>query len=355
MGFCGGSAPVDDADRHIRHRSLQLAGMVESDNKMLSMVKKLLLLGAGESGKSTIFKQARIIHASGYSEGELAQFRSIIHRNVLEGIRVLVEQVNSKNMDVEEQNEELADQALLWEAGTLNPEMADAIAKLWSDQTIQKVYEHRAEFQFGDGVAYFLSDAKRIGALDYVPTTEDALRARVRTSGVVSKDFNIKGVPHTLFDVGGQRSERRKWLPHFDHVTAVIFVAAISEYDQLLAEDQSKNRLHEALDLFGQVVNSKHFEKASVVLFLNKKDLYAEKIKTVDPKQWFPDYTGGCDYDKAEAYFKDAFCKRVDDAYKRDHMTVYTTCATDTQNIEIVFGAMQERLFAELEKNLEGI
>jgi len=329
--------------------------MVDLDNKTQSLVKKLLLLGAGESGKSTIFKQARIIHSSGYSDGELAQFRSIIHRNVLEGIRVLVEQVHSKNMDVEEQNEDLADQVLLWEPGTLNPEMADVIAQLWKDRVVQQVYEVRAGFQFGDGVAHFLNDVKRIGAVDYTPTTEDALHARVRTSGVVSKDFTIKGVPYQIFDVGGQRSERRKWLPHFDHVTAVIFVAAISEYDQVLAEDSSKNRVQESMDLFGQVVNSKHFENAGVVLFLNKRDLYAKKIKNVDPKQWFPDYTGGCDYDKAEAYFKDAFAKRVDDKYKRDHMTVYTTCATDTKNIEIVFGAMQEMLVQAAEKGLLGV
>ena len=33
------------------------------------------------------------------------------------------------------------------------------------------------------------------------------------------------------------------------------------------------------------------------MLFLNKRDLFEEKIKTVDPKKWFPDYTGGCNYD----------------------------------------------------------
>lgn len=40
-----------------------------------------------------------------------------------------------------------------------------------------------------------------------------------------------------MFDVSGQRSQRRKWIHIFDDVNAIIFVAAISEYDQYLRED----------------------------------------------------------------------------------------------------------------------
>lgn len=42
-----------------------------------------------------------------------------------------------------------------------------------------------------------------------------------------------------MFDVGGQRSERKKWMHCFENVTAVVFLAAISEYDQVLVEDET--------------------------------------------------------------------------------------------------------------------
>jgi len=42
-----------------------------------------------------------------------------------------------------------------------------------------------------------------------------------------------------LFDVGGQRSERKKWIHCFEDVTAIIFCVAMSEYDQVLQEDET--------------------------------------------------------------------------------------------------------------------
>ena len=61
----------------------------------------------------------------------------------------------------------------------------------------------------------------------------DVLRSRVRTTGIVQQDFQIKAKKYTMFDVGGQRNERRKWIHCCDNVTAVIFVTAVSEYDQV--------------------------------------------------------------------------------------------------------------------------
>ena len=97
--------------------------------------------------------------------------------------------------------------------------------------------------------------------------------------------------------------------------------------------------MDEALDLFEQIVNSHYFQNIDVMLFLNKRDLFAEKIQHTDPAKWFPDYTGGTNFDAAEAYFKNAFRKRVHNANKEVFM--YTTCATDTGNIQFVFDAVQ--------------
>jgi guanine nucleotide-binding protein G(i) subunit alpha len=95
-----------------------------------------------------------------------------------------------------------------------------------------------------------------------------------------------------MFDVGGQRSERKKWIHCFENVTAVIFLAAISEYDQVLIEDETMNRMQEALTLFDSICNSKWFSSTSMILFLNKVDLFKEKLTKKPLSDYFPDFTG---------------------------------------------------------------
>ena len=70
----------------------------------------------------------------------------------------------------------------------------------------------------------------------------------------------MHGLSVHLVDVGGQRSERKKWLHCFASVDAVVFVAALSEYDQSLAEDPKVNRVQESVKLFGSVCSVKWFK-----------------------------------------------------------------------------------------------
>lgn len=115
-----------------------------------------------------------------------------------------------------------------------------------------------------------------------------------------------------MVDVGGQRSERRKWIHCFENVTSVMFLVALSEYDQYLHEvsevsgcslsptrnypssliTQKINRMQESLSLFTNIVRYPWFSKSSVILFLNKKDLLEDKIMTSHLEDYFSDYTG---------------------------------------------------------------
>ena len=114
----------------------------------------------------------------------------------------------------------------------------------------------------------------------------------------------------------------------------------------ILSPTLPTHTLHEALDLFAQIVNSKHFVDADVIIFLNKKDLFYEKIQHVDPGTWFPEYKGGCDAEAAEAFFKEQFRKRVDDQSKLVYM--YTTCATDTGNMKTIFNAVTDMFASQM-------
>ena len=98
------------------------------------------------------------------------------------------------------------------------------------------------------------------------------------TSGISETFFQMQDFKVGLIDVGGQATERRKLLHCFETVSAVLFVVAMSEYDQVLKGDTNKNRMKESLKLFASVCNIRWFQKASMILFLNKKDVFEEKI-----------------------------------------------------------------------------
>jgi guanine nucleotide-binding protein G(i) subunit alpha len=95
-----------------------------------------------------------------------------------------------------------------------------------------------------------------------------------------------------MVDVGGQRNERRKWIHVFDSVTAIIYVTSLSEYDMVLEEDETMNRMRESMLLFDEICNCRYFKDTSIIIFFNKSDIFADKIKTTDLAVCFPDYTG---------------------------------------------------------------
>ncbi|MBW02057.1 Guanine nucleotide-binding protein G(k) subunit alpha, partial [Eschrichtius robustus] len=138
----------------------------------------------------------------------------------------------------------------------------------------------------------YLNDLDRISQTNYIPTQQDVLRTRVKTTGIVETHFTFKDLYFKMFDVGGQRSERKKWIHCFEGVTAIIFCVALSDYDLVLAEDEEMNRMHESMKLFDSICNNKWFTDTSIILFLNKKDLFEEKIKRSPLTICYPEYTG---------------------------------------------------------------
>lgn len=73
---------------------------------------------------------------------------------------------------------------------------------------------------------------------NYMPSDQDILRSRLKTTGITESVFDLGSLTYRMFDVGGQRSERKKWIHCFENVTALLFLVAISGYDQCLVEDK---------------------------------------------------------------------------------------------------------------------
>jgi len=215
------------------------------------------------------------------------------------------------------------------------PDIAQWVHQLWENEpAIAQVYAERARLQILDSTSYLFKNVDRIASDNYVPTPDDILRTRLRTSGIVERKFKIKGVDFKFLDVGGQRNERRKWIHCFEGVTSVIFVAAISEYDQVLYEDESQNRLHESINAFENICNNHHFDDTAMILFLNKKDLFEDKIQRVSLRVCFPEYRGSQNYEECADFVRGKFLE-VNTGSKQIYP--HFTCATDTLLVEKVF------------------
>ncbi|XP_067360702.1 guanine nucleotide-binding protein G(s) subunit alpha isoforms short-like isoform X2 [Channa argus] len=188
---------------------------------------------------------------------------------------------------------------------------------------------------------------------DYTPTDQDLLRCRVLTSGIFETRFQIDKVNFHMFDVGGQRDERRKWIQCFNDVTAIIFVVASSSYNMVIREDNQTNRLQEALNLFKNIWNNRWLRTISVILFLNKQDLLAEKVLAGKSKieEYFPEFARYTTPDdaipepgedprvtRAKYFIRDEFL-RISTASGdgRHYCYPHFTCAVDTENIRRVF------------------
>ncbi|KAH8369997.1 hypothetical protein KR093_001792 [Drosophila rubida] len=336
---------------------------------------KLLLLGTGESGKSTFIKQMRIIHGSGYSDDDKRGYIKLVFQNIFMAMQSMIKAMDMlkisygvgehivsslatihkyiiHSISIRSQLQDLADLVMSIDyetVTTFEDPYLNAIKTLWSDAGIQECYDRRREYQLTDSAKYYLMDLDRVAQPDYLPTEQDILRVRVPTTGIIEYPFDLEEIRFRMVDVGGQRSERRKWIHCFENVTSIIFLVALSEYDQILFESDNENRMEESKALFRTIITYPWFQNSSVILFLNKKDLLEEKIMYSHLVDYFPEYDGPQrDAIAAREFILRMFVDLNPDSEK----IIYShfTCATDTENIRFVFAAVKDTI---LQSNLK--
>ncbi|CAF0983322.1 unnamed protein product [Rotaria magnacalcarata] len=327
---------------------------LERERKELNSESKLLLLGAGESGKSTVVKQMKIIfNENGYTKEECLRFKPVIYSNTIQSMLAILQamtrlQISFENTNRRKDAEVVLSHAEIESNHEILPEIVGkAIQALWNDNGVQACFLRSREYQLNDSAAYYLNSLDRLIEYDYIPTQQDVLRTRVKTTGIVETTFTLKKHKFRIVDVGGQRSERKKWIHCFEGVTAVIFVSALNEYDLVLAEDESINRMIESLQLFKSICNNRFFRQAGMILFLNKKDLFAEKLRFSSIKICFPEYSGLNTYEPSLSYIQEQF-EKMDSREKinghQRELYTHITCATDTEAMQFVFDAISDMI-----------
>ena len=194
MGAC---ASVQD--RSAKERSDLIDRQIEEDSRRFRKECKILLLGSGESGKSTIVKQMKIIHQNGYTRDELLVYRTTIYRNLLESAQAIVLAMRKIGVDpVLPPNREHAEAIMDYKVEqspnfSFSEDIAQAIHQLWQDPIIPKIMDHSSELYLMDSASYFFTEVLRIGSPGYVPTETDVLRARQKSTGIVETRFNAAG------------------------------------------------------------------------------------------------------------------------------------------------------------------
>ncbi|KAJ7061245.1 heterotrimeric G protein alpha subunit 4 [Mycena amicta] len=432
MGGCVSSPDVTEHDKQL-HREAEKE-LREAKAKLASQAK-ILLLGSGDSGKSTVQRQMRIIHNVPFTPEEKEQFRHIVFDNLTRGLLTILEALPDLELalpleagysaagvypedldDVDGQGrggyvrgwapgecggagsevakvyrqrqleadvrdgfqedgvvsdeegvraDRLAiDAALMEQAPDLHDgqpfplKYLGAILRLWEEPVVREAWSRANEVAFPENLPYLIASLPRLFSADYVPSDQDIVRTRARTIGITETVFKLRGQELLIVDVGGQKSERRKWIHCFQDVTSIVFLASLSGYDQCLVEDRERsssssapitNQMQDAMTIWDSICHSNWFKQTSIVLFLNKDDLFQKKIRTSPIKKHFPDFDGEAgNAVVGRDYFKKRFGRIAQKAsasmiVKGRPREVYThiTNATDTALLRVVMAAVE--------------
>ncbi|KAF7333944.1 Heterotrimeric G-protein alpha subunit [Mycena sanguinolenta] len=311
----------------------------------------------------------KLVHG-GFTPEELAAFRSAIHRTVIDASRAIVLALRTSGLDVtlSEEQKHLTNVILCAKGeDALSRETANAIEALWRTRAVARLRDDE-ELNLPASEFYFLADIQRLARPEYTPTERDILRTPAQKQAITETRLNMGALSMRLIDVGPQCSERRKWIHCFESVTSIIFCTALSDYDQVLAEERGQNRMQESIILFSSIINSRWFLRTSIILFLTEIDVFKAKIHKVPLSNHFPEYTGGADINKAAKYILWRFmqenrarlCVRAPLSLGRDRTilvflrrtfgpstdahTHSLTRANDTANVRLVFAAVKETI-----------
>jgi len=317
---------------------------------------KILLLGAGESGKSTIVKQLKLIHKHKIEQKEKKVVAQGLHQNVLDCMKALINQVKvyGEHELTPDEHKTAAEVESYNDQERLTPELGERILALFQSKAVQHAYSKKNEFWLLDSFEYYLDNLPRFCTPDFEPTEEDVVMARIRTTGIVVTNLKQKLVRESkhepeyldfeVVDVGGQRNERKKWMHCFDDVRAVLFIVNLAGYDQVLFEDNSKNRMVEELELFQKVTHNKIFETTPIFLFLNKKDLFEVMIQKVDMKTRFAEYDGGKNLRPALDFVQRKFEEKLPAGKK---ITIEFVSARVKADIRAAFNTVKKTLYED--------
>ena len=189
---------------------------MEKAKKLARLEMKLLLIGTGLSGKSTLVTQMKIIYNSHQFDNERKRYTKYVYLNIIVDIQSIIKAMDKLN--IKYTNEQNVENALFLSQiyvdynprhfTEFNKELVFAIKQLWFDAGVQICNSRRNEYLLSDSLKYYFDSIDRLSALDYVPTREDILRAHIPTTGINEYTIELRELSPLHFriiDVSGQK------------------------------------------------------------------------------------------------------------------------------------------------------
>lgn len=191
----------------------------------------------------------------------------------------------------------------------------------------------------------------RIGEKTYIPTHSDVLMSRKKSVGINDFKYFEKDVIINVIDVGGQRSERKKWAHVMKNVDILLYVVSLSDYQEALLEDET-NSMIESLEIFQQTINGEWFKESKVMLFFNKDEYFKTLISEQDNLvKVFKDYKGGKNYEEGKKFIIEKYTKLLE---KKDCCNVVVGNAINDETIFEITDTFL-KLIPKKEEKLENV
>uniref|UniRef100_A0A7S3ZIT2 G-protein alpha subunit n=1 Tax=Lotharella globosa TaxID=91324 RepID=A0A7S3ZIT2_9EUKA len=366
---------------------------------------RILLLGGGGSGKSTIMRQAQNQYGGRFTAEERALAKKTMHQNVCSALIVCLEALGNEQDELKSCNQqsstedegkhkleisqdksgqledpgtptkdlrnEVLQRCKTYDAeGELSEEMGRKIAKVWRDRKVRNALKRNRQ-RIVENAQFFLNKIEAITAQGYQCTDEDLFRVRMRTSGVVEKTLKVCGKQMTFIDVGGQWHERASWAAEAKRCTHILFLTSLADYDVSMEEDRSMNRLTDSLKLFNAIANDKTLKSLPIITFFNKIDVFMSKLaddlsksgnKLAESQpeyrncesqpeyrncEVFADYKGADDAGELVDHIQRQFISLIKKKNLKRKIYSHITCAVDSENMVKVLTSMMDSILSD--------
>lgn len=238
--------------------------------------------------------------------------------------------------------------------GRVLHECAGDMKRLWNHPSVQELLD-KQNLRLEEMAGFFLDELDEVTSERYIPTNAHILKARIKTLGVSEHRITMNtggglGRDWRIYDVGGHRSLRAAWVPYFDNMNAIIFLAPISAFDQVLAEAPKVNRLEDSVMLWQNIVSNKLLQNTDIILFLNKCDLFASKLASgIKLRDYVVSYGNRPnDIENASSYLRKKFAgiMKEDSPLPRTFYCHLTT-VTDTKSTQKVITSIKDMLMRD--------
>ncbi|EAY01455.1 G-protein alpha subunit, putative [Trichomonas vaginalis G3] len=314
---------------------------------------KAILLGAGESGKSTISRQLKRLYCGGFTNSDRHHFKNVISIAIISDFKLLIDDLRKSSYSYPNELDDIMDQIkALEDTDPIDHPISQLISRVWEDPSMKRIYEESNSVGIAENFDYFLNNISQIAESNYVPSDLDILKARIRTTGNSDLKLMVEKVKLQLVDIGGQKNERKHWESCFSHLNYIIFVQALSEFDQVLFEDKVTSRVADSLAIWDMILSKPLLTELPIFLVFNKKDLFETKLKKCPDrfKTSFPEFNGDVNnIDECLEYVKTVFLNAAP-PQRRNKIFPIFTCAMDECSISKLINTIGKQIL--IDKNL---